>query len=126
MTSLLRSHRGLPHLQALRKTQQQHVKAYYQLRDKLRAEKRKHVNRAMADFRRERRAEFRAAQEQLKKSVLAVYEAEKQSFIDTEGHLAYSQSTWKHLHEILASGIQYKDEMSGRKQDPWNSSFWYA
>jgi hypothetical protein len=126
MTTLLRPHRGLPHLQALRRRQQQDAKTYHQLRDRLRADKRKYVNKALADFRRDRRADFRAVQEQLKSSTLAVFEAERQSFIDAEGQLAYSRSTWKHIHQILGSGIQYKDEMSGRKQDPWNSAFWYA
>jgi hypothetical protein len=126
MTTLLRPHRGLPVLQELRKTQQENAKAYHQLRDRLRAEKRKCINQALVSFRRDRRAEFRAVLERLKASALATYEAEKQSFINAEGSLAYDESMWRHAHELLGKGIQYKDEMSGRKQDPWNSAFWYA
>jgi hypothetical protein len=126
MTRVLRSHRGLPELQCLRKAQQNDVKEYNKLRDRLRAEKRIYINQALATFRREKRSHFRLVQERLKASARATYEAEKQSFISAEGQLAYSQSSWSHMHEMLGSGIQYKDEMSGRKQDPWNSAFWYA
>jgi predicted nucleic acid-binding protein len=109
-----------------RKDAKMALKQYNTLRDKLRHEKKKCIKKALVQFRETFRKEFRGAQLALRSSIKKEWEEEKKVCIDLLGESNYKQKPWFELHKLLSTGIQFKDDTMGRKNDPWNSSFWYA
>jgi hypothetical protein len=109
-----------------RKESKMVLKQYNTLRDKLRHEKKKCIKRALVEFREKFRKEFRDTQAELRSKIKLEWEEEKKACINILGESIYLHKPWYELHRLLGTGIQFKDEMSGRKNDPWNSSFWYA
>ena len=125
MMNSLRRLQKSPVRNARRKSKEA-LKVFNTLRDKLRHEKKRCVAHALFEFRKKFRREFRDSQKELCSRVKAVYQEEKKSFIEIHGEAAYQILDWRTLHDLFSTGVQYKDELSGRKNDPWNSSFWYA
>jgi hypothetical protein len=109
-----------------RKNTKAAVKQYNIVRDRLRHEKKKCIKKAMIELRENFRREYREAQTALRSTIKKEWEEEKKVCIDLLGESVYLSKPWFELHKLLGTGIQFKDEMSGRKNDPWNASFWYA
>jgi hypothetical protein len=124
MTQFLRKIQKSP-VRNARKTSKVALKKYNLLRDKLRHEKKKCIQAALVNFRDVFRKEFRDTQNALRASLKQEWEEEKKVCLEKLGD-AYRSKPWFDLHKLLSTGIQFKDEMSGRKNDPWNASFWYA
>ena len=128
MAADLRVYRSASTILQARKALKENIKIYNTFKCKLKQEKKKCIQKALHKFREEYRPEYRSIQNNLKSASLVVYNAEKESFIADKGADAYHARSWTEIHELIGKTGACKDESFdvSRKNDPWNSSFWYA
>jgi hypothetical protein len=107
-----------PRVMAARRTLNQSVKKYNIFRDKLRRERKRALQSAMRDFRKERYAEFRAIRQQTAQALEAYH-----TQLRSELGVAAEDVEFSTPDELLRQPAQMGSSV--RHQDPMRLSFWH-
>ena len=126
MNTALRRIRSTSPIRSARSLMKETTRNYNTLRTRLRQFRREIIAQAMVDFRALHREEFRKIQRDYVAACTTVCSLEREALIKERGVQAYSNASWRSMHELMGTGAHIKDEDSGRRAEPWNSSFWYA
>ena len=126
MSATLRRYRATSPIRSARSHMKEATRNYNTLRTRLRQSRRETIAHALVEFRTQHREEFRRIQRDYVAACAKVCSMEREALVQELGTLAYSTASWREVHELMGTGAHIKDENSGRRSEPWNSSFWYA
>ena len=126
MNSVLRRIRATSPVRKARSKLKETTRAYNTLRNELRQLRRECIANALVGFRTQFREEFRKVQRDYVAACGEVCTLERNALVNEQGTFAYSNAGWRDIHELMGTGVHIRDDSSGRRADPWNSSFWYA
>jgi hypothetical protein len=123
----LRPYRSSSPVRSARKQLKVLTANYNTLKSQLRKEKKQCIQKALHKFRAQFRERYRETQARVKEAAQKVFVLEKERFIHDKGNDIYYAQGWNDIHQLLGKGAGFKEEyLESRKNDPWNSSFWYA